>query len=431
MRDPDPRRLGRTLIPSCPAPLVITTNPRIHLLQPYPFERLADLVSGLEPPRDRPLLRLSIGEPEHPPPPSLVEGLRAAASRLGRYPTARGEPELRAACASWATRRFGLDTHPLDPERHVLPVCGTREGLFSIVQALVDPDDPRALVVMPNPFYQIYEGATLLAGATPFHVNEEAAQDYRPDFRAVPEDVWARCRLLIVCSPANPTGVVHDLATYRFLIEVADRHGFPIVADECYSEIYTAHPPLGLLEAAVRLGRGDYRGLLVVHSLSKRSSVPGLRSGFVAGDPDLIAPLARYRTYHGVAMPPPLQAASMLAWNDEEHVRENRALYRRKFEILSDRLGARTAIRVPEGGFYLWWKIPGDAEELVRALYREEHLLALPGPYLSRPTPTGDPGRGHLRVSLVSDLERTEDLADRLRRFLEHHPQWTTPSPAR
>jgi N-succinyldiaminopimelate aminotransferase len=408
-----------------------TANPRIARLQPYPFERLAELVAGIDPPAGLPLLRLSIGEPEHPPPPSVVERLRATADRLGRYPTARGEPELRAACASWATRRFGLDARPLDPERHVLPVCGTREGLFSVVQALVDPDDPQALVVVPNPFYQIYEGAALLAGARPFYVNEDAAHDYRPDFRAVPDAVWARCRLLVVCSPANPTGVVHDLETYRFLLETSDRHGFPIVADECYSEIYTARPPLGLLEAALKLGREDYCGLLVVHSLSKRSSVPGLRSGFVAGDPELIVPLARYRTYHGVAMPPPIQAASTLAWSDEGHVEENRALYRRKFAILREKLAARTTIRVPEGGFYLWWRIPGDAEAFVRALYREEHVLVLPGPYLSRPTPEGDPGRAHLRVSLVSDLERTEALAERLERFLDRHPQWTTPSPAR
>lgn len=405
-------------------------NSRIQRLPPYPFERLAELVSGISPPADRPLLRLSIGEPEHPPPPALVERLRAAADRLGRYPTARGEPELRAACAAWATRRFGLAAHPLDPERHILPLCGTREGLFSIVQALVEAASPPPLVLMPNPFYQIYEGAALLAGAAPFYINEDADRDYRPDYRAVPEDVWARCRLLLVCSPANPTGIVHDLETYRTLLERADRYGFPIVADECYSEIYSARPPLGLLEAAVRLGRTDYRGLLVVHSLSKRSSVPGLRSGFVAGDPDLIAPLARYRTYHGVAMPPPLQAASTFAWSDEAHVEENRALYRRKFEMLKTGLGEQT-IRVPEGGFYLWWKIPGDAEAFVRALYGEEHVLVLPGPYLSRRTPAGDPGRGHLRVSLVADLDRTEDLAGRLSRFLEHHPEWTTPAPAR
>ncbi len=407
--------------------LVIPLNPRIARLQPYPFERLAALVSDLEPPRDRPLLRLSIGEPEHPPPSALVETLRATADRLGRYPTARGEPELRTACASWATRRFGLEAHPLDPERHVLPVCGTREGLFSIVQALVDPGDARALVVMPNPFYQIYEGAALLAGATPYHINEEARRGYQPDWRAVPDDVWARCRLLLVCSPANPTGITHDLETYRFLLEKADRYGFPIVADECYSEIYfSAAPPLGLLEAALRLGRDDYRGLLVVHSLSKRSSVPGLRSGFIAGDPALIAPLGRYRTYHGVAMPPPLQAASTLAWSDEDHVRENRALYREKFALLTKRIGSRTEVRLPEGGFYFWWRVAGDAEEITRALYREEHLLVLPGPYLSRPTPTGDPGVGHLRVSLVSDLARTRDLTERLSRFLEHHPEWTT-----
>lgn len=405
-------------------------NPRIGRLRPYPFERLARLVADLTPPADRPLLRLSIGEPEHPPPARLVERLREGAGRLGQYPTARGETELRAACAAWATRRFALDAYPLDPERHVLPVCGTREGLFSIVQALVDPGDGRALVVMPNPFYQIYEGAALLAGATPWHVDEDASRDYRPDFRAVPEDVWSRCRLLIVCSPANPTGVVHDLDTYRFLLETADRHGFPIVADECYSEIYTETPPLGLLAAALRLGRTDYRGLLVVHSLSKRSSVPGLRSGFVAGDPELIAPLALYRTYHGVAMPPPIQSASALAWSEEEHVSENRALYRRKFVLVRERLGERAPVRVPPGGFYLWWRLPGDAELFTRELYREEHVLVIPGPYLSRPGPSGDPGQGHVRISLVADLDRTEEFVRRFGRFLDRHPEWTTTAPA-
>jgi len=307
-------------------------NPNLDRLQPYPFERLADLIRGAEPPRDLSPIRLTIGEPKHPPPPFVLDSLAAALPAVGRYPLTAGLPELRAACARWAERRFGLVSGGLDEETMVLPVNGTREALFAFAQAVVDPAAD-ACVAMPNPFYQIYEGAALLAGAEPVYLHCDAANGYLPDLDAVPATTWARCQLLFLCSPGNPTGAVMPLDYLRHALALAERHDFVIATDECYSEIYfdESNPPAGLLEAAAEMGHDQYKRCVVFHSLSKRSNAPGLRSGFVAGDSDIIEQVFRYRTYHGCAMPLHHQLGSIAAWRDEEHVRANRQLYRDKF----------------------------------------------------------------------------------------------------
>lgn len=397
-------------------------NPRLDDLLPYPFERLARLIAGETPPVDRPVIRMSIGEPRHPAPPALIEHLRASLADLGRYPTARGEPELREAIAAWATRRFSLKHGQLDPATQVLPVSGTREGLFSIAQAAIDAAHA-PVVAMPNPFYQIYEGAAILAGARPVFLNTFADTGYVPDLDAVSPETWKHCQLLYLCSPGNPTGTVLDLAFYRQALTYADRYGFIVVADECYSELYgdETHPPLGLLEAAHHLGRDRFDRLVVFHSLSKRSSVPGLRSGFVAGDRTLIEAFHRYRTYHGCALPIPVQTASIWAWSDEQHVVSNRASYREKFKAAQAILAPVWPLEIPPAGFYLWPEVPEDEEQFARRLYAEEGVLTLPGTYLSRPTPDGDPGKNRIRISLVPNLDETREALGRIRRFIERY----------
>jgi len=398
-------------------------NPNIDRLKPYPFERLAALLDDAEPPPGKPVVSLSIGEPRHEPPALVVEALERHIGDLSSYPTARGIPELREAQASALARRYGLEAGRLDPERQVLPLTGTREGLFSLVQALVDPGrDP--VVVMPNPFYQIYEGAAILAGAEPHYLNATAANGFRPDLDAVPPSVWERCQVLFLCSPGNPTGASLEAEDWRTAFTLSDRYGFAIIADECYADIYTHEdePPIGALETAAAIGRDDFRNLLVCHSLSKRSSVPGLRSGLVAGDAALIGPVSRYRTYHGCAMPVAAQHASIAAWSDAGHVRDNRHRYQAKFAAARRRLAEVADLRIPAGGFYLWLEVPGgDDEHFARELYRREGLITLPGRYLSRATPDGDPGAGYLRVSLVPDEATCEEALGRLADFLEHH----------
>ncbi|WPL19693.1 LL-diaminopimelate aminotransferase [Thiorhodovibrio winogradskyi] len=395
-------------------------NPALSQLKPYPFERLAALKQEVTPPAELKPIMLSIGEPKHPTPAIISDALITHLHHLATYPSTRGLPELRAAIATWLGWRFQLDRDGIDPETQILPVSGTREALFAIAQALIDPAD-RPLVMMPNPFYQIYEGAALLAGAQPFYLPCTASKGFLPDFDLIDEATWRRCQLLYLCSPGNPTGAVMDQASLQRLIALAEQHDFIIAADECYSELYPdeQRPPVGLLQAAAAMGLEDYRRCLVFHSLSKRSNAPGLRSGFVAGDARLIARFFAYRTYHGCAMPLQHQHASLAAWQDESHVRENRARYREKFKAVLEILDGVLDCHQPEGGFYLWARTPeADETSFVRELFAREHLTLLPGRFLSRPAIDGqDPGRGYVRIALVPELADCVEAALRIRRF--------------
>lgn len=394
-------------------------NPDLQRLQPYPFEKLAGLKKGVTPPADRIHISLSIGEPQHPAPGFVADAIITHLHGLSNYPTTRGTPELRSAIGDWLTQRFQLPCGSIDPERHILPVNGTREALFAFAQCVVDRSS-HPLVLMPNPFYQIYEGAALLAGAEPWFLNTTADTGYVPDFDAVPAAVWQRCQLLYLCSPGNPTGAVMDVATLQRVIELADRYDFVIAADECYSEIYPDEdaPPAGLLAAAARMGRTDYRRCVVFHSLSKRSNVPGMRSGFVAGDAAIIEKFLLYRTYHGCAMAPYVQAASIQAWRDEHHVRENRALYRRKFEAVLEILRPVLNVRQPDAGFYLWPETPISDTEFARALFERQNVTVLPGSFLSRAAHGRNPGERHVRLALVAPLDECVEAAERIREFI-------------
>jgi len=391
-------------------------NPDLDRLQAYPFERLRSLLAGATAPRELKHIALSIGEPQHPVPALVRDALVAALDGLGRYPVTAGNPELRQAIADWCTRRYALPAGQLDPERHLLPVSGSREALFAFTQSVIDRGRD-ALVAMPNPFYQIYEGAALLAGAEPHYLACTRANGFIPDFDAVPTAIWERCQLLFVCTPGNPTGAVIDQATLQKLLLLAERHDFVVASDECYSELYLdeAAPPPGLLQAALAVGHDDFERCIVFNSLSKRSSVPGLRSGFVAGDARLIKRFRLYRSYHGATMPPPNQAASTAAWRDEAHVVDNRARYRAKFATVVPILREVLPLETPPAGFYLWPEIPGDDREFTRDLFTTCHVTVLPGQFLSRPTPDGDPGRGRVRIALVAPLEACVVAAGRLR----------------
>ncbi len=391
-------------------------NPDLDRLQPYPFERMRHLLSDVGVPSRLTPINLSIGEPDHPAPPAVRRELAQAIDGIGQYPATRGSDELRGAIADWLAHRFGL--RAIDPAHEVLPVNGTREALFAFAQAVVDRNRSGAAVVMPNPCYQIYEGAALLAGAEPVYY--PAAEGAEPDFAAVPESVWARCQLLYICNPANPTGTLLSRTTQQALIERARQYGFIIAADECYSEIYAdeATPPVGLLEAAA----GDHRNCVVFHSLSKRSNLPGLRSGFVAGDPDVLAAFARYRTYHGCAMPPPIQRASALAWRDEAHVRDNRRAYREKFTAVINLLIGALPVEHPPGGFYLWPRVPGgDDEQFCRQLLAATHVRALPGRYLGRTVDGVNPAAGRVRMALVAERGICYEAACRIRDFVRDY----------
>ena len=400
-------------------------NPRLDLLKPYPFERLSALLSGPAAafPGDGPdcarRVDLSIGEPRHPAPLLVQEAIGRSLAGLSTYPATRGMPALRETLARWIGSRYGVE---VDPEHEVLPVLGSREALFGIAQVVVDPGAGR-LVTCPNPFYQIYEGAALLAGAGVHLVNQWAANDFRCDWAAVPESVWARTDLLYVCSPGNPTGSIMPLDDWALLFERADHHGFVIASDECYSEIYQdeASPPLGALQAARQLGRGHDR-LLAFSSLSKRSNLPGMRSGFVAGDPALIAPFLKYRTYQGGAMSPVWQAASIAAWSDETHVRANRALYREKYDAVMPVLaapwqaaGRPEAAPRPAAGFYVWLEVPGgDDQAFTRRLNDQYNCLVVPGSFLARETDDGNPGAGRVRLALVAEGDACVEGARRI-----------------
>ena len=400
-------------------------NPRLDLLQPYPFERLRALLAGAMPPASLRPIPLSIGEPRHTPPAFVAEALvRALGESLGSYPVALGLPQLREAIARWLERRFGLPAQTVRAEDMVLPVNGTREALFSFVQAAVDAESAahgsRPLVLMPNPFYQIYEGAALLAGAEPHFLNCTEANAYLPDLDAVDAATWNRCQVLFLCTPGNPTGAVMPDAYLQRALELSSRHGFVIASDECYSELYCdeASPPTGLLQAALRGGNAAFERCVVFHSLSKRSSVPGLRSGFVAGDAKFLARYRLYRTYHGCAVPVHTQLASLPAWNDEAHVVENRRLYREKFARVTPVIAAalQQEIAISAGGFYLWPRV-GDDEAFTRGLFAQQHVTVLPGRYLARETESGNPGLGRIRISLVASLDDCDEAARRIAEF--------------
>ena len=400
-------------------------NPDLERLQPYPFEKLAALRQGIQPPRDREPIALQIGEPKHPTPSLIADALLAHLHQLSVYPTTRGTLELRTAIARWLTARFQLaggDASRLgiDPERQILPVNGTREALFAFAQAVVDRSRT-PLVLMPNPFYQIYEGAALLAGAEPRYLACRAENGFLPDFDAVDEATWKRCQLLYLCSPGNPTGAVFDSSTFARLIELAHRHDFVIASDECYSELYLDEnaPPLGLLQVAATIGNASFSRCMVFHSLSKRSNAPGLRSGFVAGDAELIERFFAYRTYHGCAMSLPIQSASRAAWGDESHVRDNRRLYRDKFAAVLDILSNVLPMDQPAAGFYLWPETPIPDTEFARRLYAEENLSVLPGSFLSREVAGENPGENRVRLALVPPLDECVDAARRIRRCVE------------
>ncbi len=451
---------------------LLAVNPTLAKLQPYPFEKLRALLAGISP-SPLPSIRLSVGEPEHATPPFIRSALIEALDGLAHYPTSLGSPALRQSIAGWLQTRYP-SLPALNPDTEILPVAGTREALFSLAQAVIDNSKPNALVICPNPGYQIYEGAALLAGATPYFVNStqvrssstaavdsnrqgllafepqaQSAEVFHCDYAAVPDDIWARTQLVYVCTPNNPTGAVLSLEDWRILFTQSDRHGFIIACDECYSEIYSddASPPLGALEAAYQLGRGWER-LVMLSSLSKRSNVPGLRSGFVAGDAAILQPFLQYRTYHGTALSPVVQAASIAAWKDEAHVRENRALYREKFKVVTPLLAQVLDVQAPSASFYLWARLP---ERISTALYKEldrktvpfeknqipissahstdalfaqglfanYNVTLLPGSYLSREVLGHNPGEGYLRIALVPSLQHCVESANRIVEFCQ------------
>jgi N-succinyldiaminopimelate aminotransferase len=397
-------------------------NPGFQRLAAYPFERLAALKQDLVPPAHLSHIPLSIGEPRHEPPGFVLDTLRAHLNELGSYPATRGLPELRNAAARWAERRFALAAGSVDGDAHVLPVTGTREALFAFVQAVVDSRSggETPLVLMPNPGYQIYEGAALLAGAEPCYLNTTADTGFLPDLDAVPSEAWQRCQLLFLCSPANPVGAVMSTEYLQKALRLAEQHDFIVASDECYADLFDdeANPPPSLLSAAAAMGNTAFRRCMTFHSLSKRSSLPGLRSGFVAGDAALIKPFLLYRTYHGCAMPVPTQKASVTAWSDDAHVVANRALYRRKFDRVLPILAPVIEAYRPAGGFYLWLNVGGDDAAFTAGLFAEQNITVVPGSYLTRDTAQGNPGKGFIRISLVAPEEECVQAAIRLRDFI-------------
>ena len=404
-------------------------NPLLNKLQPYPFERLRRLTAGVTPNATYRPISLGIGEPKHATPEFIKEALVAGLEGLANYPATAGEPALRAACADWMQRRYGLK---IDPATQLLPVNGSREALFALAQTVIDPTQHRDVggpaVVSPNPFYQIYEGAALLSGARVVFANSDPARNFAADWSSISEDTWATTQLLFVCSPGNPTGAVMPLAEWERLFALSDRYGFVIASDECYSEIYFREgadaAPLGGLEAAAKLGRHDFKNLIMLTSLSKRSNVPGLRSGFVAGDASIIKSFLLYRTYHGSAMGPAVQRASIAAWNDETHVVENRALYRQKFERVTPILASVMNVALPDAGFYLWAEVPqhicgGSDEAFTCELLAQYNVAVLPGSYLAREANGINPGAGRVRMALVAGVDECVEAAERIQAFIQ------------
>ncbi len=389
-------------------------NPNLAKLQPYPFERLRQLFAGLTPPSDLKPIRLSIGEPQHATPAFIQAALSEGLGGLANYPTTAGTDRLRSAIAGWIGRRYELPAP--DPAKQVLPVNGSREALFAVAQCVIDGSRPDPLVLCPNPFYQIYEGAAYLAGARPLFLNQLPENGFASDFASVPDESWQRVQLAYVCSPGNPTGKVLTLDEWRTLFELSDRHGFVVAADECYSEIYAdeAAPPLGALQAARRLGRDEYRRLVVFSSLSKRSNVPGMRSGFVCGDAQVLERFLLYRTYHGSAMNPAVQHASIAAWNEETHVTENRRLYREKFAAVTPVVARHLPTTQPDAGFYLWARTPEADTAFARRLQRVYNVTVLPGSFLAREANGINPGAGFVRIALVAPPEECLEAAHRI-----------------
>lgn len=402
-------------------------NPLLSKLQPYPFERLRRLFADVTPNPAFAPISLGIGEPKHPTPEFIKQALSAGLGALAVYPATAGDLKLRQSFTGWLQRRYALE---LDPATQVLPVNGSREALFALAQTVVDASTtPAPMVLSPNPFYQIYEGAALLAGAEPYYVPSVPARNFAVDWDSVPAAVWERTQLVFVCSPGNPTGAVMPMEEWHKLFALSDRHGFVIAADECYSEIYFRdEPPLGGLQAAAKLGRSDFRNLIALTSLSKRSNVPGLRSGFVAGDAAIIKSFLLYRTYHGSAMSGAVAAASIAAWGDEAHVIENRAQYRAKFATVTPLLEKVLDVRLPDASFYLWAGVPaawqGDDAAFARALYAQYNVTVLPGSYLARETGGANPGRGRIRMALVADTAECTEAAQRIVNFIQNraHP---------
>ncbi len=393
-------------------------NSRLDLLQPYPFQKLRELFAGVVPAEGLTPINLSIGEPKHPTPEFIKQALTANMAGLSTYPLTQGTDALRQAIGAWCARRYGVE---LDPATEVLPVNGSREALFAFAQAVVDPSRHKKRVVSPNPFYQIYEGAALLAGATPYYLNTTAENGYRMEWESVPEDLWEMVQLVYVCSPGNPTGKVMSLADWKTIFDLADQHGFVIASDECYSEIYfdEANPPLGALTAAKELNRG-HKNLVVFNSLSKRSNVPGLRSGFVAGDAEVMKKFLLYRTYHGSAMSPMIQAASAAAWEDEAHVVENRRQYAEKSAAVQPVLNGVMRAPMPDAAFYLWAGVPdGDDLAFARELYARKHVTVLPGSFLAREAKGQNPGKGMVRIALVDGLQQCQEAAQRITDFIK------------
>ena len=399
-------------------------NPDLDKLHPYPFEKLKALLGEVTPPKNLKHIPLSIGEPKHASPKMVIDSLAGSLQKLSNYPSTKGIPELRESIANWTNKRFNLcapaDSNGLDPETQVLPVNGTREGLFSFTQTIIDRTKP-ALVISPNPFYQIYEGAAYLAGAKLELLPCLEGNNFIPDYGSVKEETWQACQILFLCSPGNPTGSVTSLGTLKTLIQLADKHDFIIASDECYSEVYCdeGKPPIGLLEACAALNRHDYNRCVVFHSLSKRSNLPGLRSGFVAGDKEILAQYLKYRTYHGCAMPIQHQIASISAWNDETHVIENRTLYRDKFRKVLEILSPVLSIEQTDASFYLWPKTEISEELFAQKLFEEQHVTVLPGSYLSRTINGINPGKNRVRMALVASVEDCVEAAKRIKTFVE------------
>jgi N-succinyldiaminopimelate aminotransferase len=400
----------------------LNVNPHLQDLHPYPFEKLRALFEGITPPAGYAPIRLSIGEPQHATPAFIRESLIDNLGGLANYPTTQGSDALRQSVAGWLKRRYALPA--VNPATQVLPVNGSREALFAFAQCVVDGSKPDALVICPNPFYQIYEGAAYLAGAKPYFVNNLPDDRFASDFASVPDADWQRVQLVYVCSPGNPTGRVLSLDEWQQLFELSDRYGFVIAADECYSEIYfdDAKLPIGGLEAAHRLGRTDFRNVVMFSSLSKRSNVPGMRSGFVAGDAAILKRFLLYRTYHGCAMSPSVQAASAAAWDDEAHVAENRRLYREKFDVITPLIAPHLEVELPDAGFYLWANVSRlglSDTEFARRLQAEYNVTVLPGSYLAREAHGVNPGAGFVRIALVADLAECIEAATRVATFAQ------------
>lgn len=401
-------------------------NQALDLLKPYPFEKLAALKKSINPNGLLKHISLSIGEPKNQPKQFVFDAIKENLDGLTKYPSTKGLPELRKTISLWLEKRYNLHEDQVNPETQILPVNGTREALFSFAQATINKKEKDPIVVMPNPFYQIYEGSAILAGATPYFVNSCERTYHLPDFDNIPKHIWRHCQLLYICSPGNPSGEVIDKSSLQQLIRVAHQYNFIIASDECYSEIYQEEhrPPPGLLEAANDMGLTDFKNLVVFNSLSKRSNVPGLRSGFVAGDADIIKKFLLYRTYHGSAMPITTQHASIACWKDEQHVKENRSSYREKYKAFIDILSPVLDIKAPPASFYIWLKVPcGDDEKFAAKLFEDQNITVLPGSYLSRKTGQANPGLGYARIALVAPLDECIEAAKRIRTYLKRYKE--------